>query len=331
MWWLILKNKKNNIISKNSKIYIAGHKGMAGSAIMRCFYRHGYNNIIGKTSKELDLRNQADVEKFFKTEKPEYVVLAAAKVGGIMANVEKPAEFLYDNLAIQNNVIHSSYNNNVRKLLFLGSSCIYPRLSSQPMKEEYLLDGKVEPTNEGYAIAKIAGVKLCEMYNRQYGTDYISVMPCNLYGEGDNFDSLHSHVVPALIRKFHDAKINSKKEVSIWGTGCARRELLFADDLADACLYLIENFSGNVFFNIGTGKDISIKNLSELIKDITGYKGNIVFDKTKPDGMPQKLLDVTNIEKAGWHYKTELRNGLERTYQWYLENYSLFNGGKINA
>lgn len=298
---------------------------------MRCFYGHGYNNIIGRTSKELDLRNQADVEDFFAEEKPEYVVLAAAKVGGIMANIEKPAEFLYDNLAIQNNIIHSSYKNNVKKLLFLGSSCIYPRLSPQPMKEEYLLDGKVEPTNEGYAIAKIAGMKLCEMYNRQYGTNYISVMPCNLYGPGDNFDKLHSHVVPALIRKFHEAKLYNEKEVSIWGTGSARRELLFVEDLADACLYLMENFSGSNFFNIGTGRDISIKDLSELIKDITGYKGNVVFDIAKPDGMPQKLLDVTNIKKAGWHYKTKLRDGLEMTYKWYLENYSLFNGGHVNA
>lgn len=268
-------------MKKDSKIYIAGHRGMVGSAIMRCFKSHGFNNIIGRTSRELDLRNQADVKEFFMEERPDYVVLAAAKVGGIMANIESSAEFLYDNLAIQNNVIDYSHKYGVKKLLFLASSCIYPRLAPQPMKEEYLLDGKVEPTNEGYAIAKIAGLKLCEMYNRQYGTGYISVMPCNLYGIGDNFDPMRSHVVPALIRKFHDAKVNRTESVVVWGTGKARRELLFSDDLAEACFYLMQNYSGNDFFNVGMGTDVSIKELSEIICGIVGYEGKIVFDTEK--------------------------------------------------
>lgn len=309
------------------KIYIAGHRGMVGSAIERCFRKYGCDNIVKRTSQELDLRMQADVESFFAKERPEYVILAAAKVGGIMANISAPAEFLYENLAIQNNIIHYSYKYEVKKLLFLASSCIYPRLAPQPMKEEYLLDGKVEPTNEGYAIAKIAGLKLCEMYNRQYGTDYISVMPCNLYGVGDNFDPVHSHVVPALIRKFHDAKVKKINQVVVWGTGTARRELLFVDDLAEACFYLIQSYSGNEFFNVGTGYDISIKELAEIIGDIVGYNGDIVFDTSKPDGMPQKLMDVSKLKAAGWTYKTMLRDGLQKTYQWYLNNYDRFNGG----
>ncbi|MCM1235851.1 MAG: GDP-L-fucose synthase [Ruminococcus flavefaciens] len=317
-------------MEQESKIYIAGHRGMVGSAIMRCFKSHGFNNIIGKTSKELDLRIQADVNDFFEGERPDYVILAAAKVGGIMANIESPAEFLYDNLAIQNNVINCSYKYGVKKLLFLASSCIYPRLAPQPMKEEYLLDGKVEPTNEGYAIAKIAGLKLCEMYNRQYATDYISVMPCNLYGIGDNFNPAHSHVVPALIRKFHEAKITEADNVIVWGTGNARRELLFSDDLAEACFYLMQNYSGNDFYNVGMGTDVSIKELAEIIRDIIGYEGKIVFDTGKPDGMPQKLMDVSRIKDAGWKYKTELKAGLRITYKWYLDNYDLFNGGSMD-
>ncbi len=304
---------------------------MVGSAIMRCFQAQGYHNIIGRTSKELDLRNQADVNDFFASEKPEYVVLAAAKVGGIMANIESPAEFLYDNLAIQNNIIQSSFQYGVKKLLFLASSCIYPRLAPQPMKEEYLLDGKVEPTNEGYAIAKIAGLKLCELYNRQYGTDYISVMPCNLYGIGDNFDPVRSHVVPGLIRKFHEAKVTDAAEVVVWGTGKARRELLYTDDLAEACLFLLQTYSGSSFFNVGMGVDVTIAELAEMIKGVVGYQGKVIFDRTKPDGMPQKLLDVTRLKEAGWHYKTELKDGLQQTYQWYLDNYNLFNGGSTNA
>lgn len=313
------------MLTKQSKIFIAGHRGMVGSAIHRKLQENGYTNFVLRTSKELDLKIQADVEAFFEREKPDCVVLAAAKVGGIMANMESPAMFLYDNLMIQNNVIHSAYQNGVKKLLFLGSSCIYPRLSPQPMKEEYLMDGKVEPTNEGYAVAKIAGMKMCEMYNRQYGTDYISVMPCNLYGYGDNFDPVRSHVVPAMIRKFHEAKVNNDTEVTVWGTGNARRELLFADDMADACVYLLESYSGNEFFNVGSGSDVSIRELAETVKEVVGYTGNIVFDTSKPDGMPQKLMDVSKLKDAGWIYQTELKDGLLKTYRWYLDNYDKFN------
>lgn len=313
------------MLTKQSKIFIAGHRGMVGSAIHRKLQENGYTNFVLRTSKELDLKIQADVEAFFEREKPDCVVLAAAKVGGIMANMESPAMFLYDNLMIQNNVIHSAYQNGVKKLLFLGSSCIYPRLSPQPMKEEYLMDGKVEPTNEGYAVAKIAGMKMCEMYNRQYGTDYISVMPCNLYGYGDNFDPVRSHVVPAMIRKFHEAKVNNDTEVTVWGTGNARRELLFADDMADACVYLLESYSGNEFFNVGSGSDVSIRELAETVKEVIGYTGNIVFDTSKPDGMPQKLMDVSKLKEAGWIYQTELKDGLLKTYRWYLDNYDKFN------
>lgn len=309
-------------MDKTTKIYVAGHRGMAGSAILRGLESRGYKELVTRTHQELDLTVQTDVESFFQKEKPQVVVLAAAKVGGIMANIQSPAEFLYDNLMIQSNVIHSSYRNGVKKLLFLGSSCIYPRLSPQPMKEEYLLDGKVEPTNEGYAIAKIAGMKLCEMYNRQYGTDYISVMPCNLYGYGDNFDPVRSHVVPAVIRKFYEAKRNGSPEVVVWGTGNARRELLFAEDMADACLYLLDSYSGNDFFNVGMGTDVSVRELAELVRDITGYQGRIVFDPSKPDGMPRKLLDCSRLTHAGWTCKTSLREGLEKTCQWYLENIS---------
>ena len=310
---------------KKEKIYIAGHNGMAGSAIHRMLKKAGYSNFVYRRSYELNLKNQADTEMFFEQEKPDVVILAAAKVGGIMANIESPATFLYDNLMIQSNVIHSAYRFGVKKLLFLGSSCIYPRECPQPMKEEYLLDGKVEPTNEGYAIAKIAGMKMCEMYNKQYGTDYISVMPCNLYGVGDSFDPIRSHVVAATIRKFHEAKINGDKEVVIWGTGKARRELLFADDMADACVFLMENYSGNEFFNVGTGSDVSITELSEMVADIVGYDGKMVYDTSKPDGMPQKLMDCSKLAEKGWTYKTELKDGLRKTYQWYLDNYDRFN------
>ncbi|MGN0506376.1 MAG: GDP-L-fucose synthase family protein [Lachnospiraceae bacterium] len=316
-------------MEKNAKIYVAGHRGMVGSAIVRELERQGYTNIITRTHKELDLCRQERVEAFFAEEKPEYVFLAAAKVGGIMANIASPATFLYDNLMIQNNIMECARKYSVKKLLFLGSSCIYPREAPQPMKEEFLLDGKVEPTNEGYAIAKIAGMKLCEMYNRQYGTDYISVMPCNLYGIGDNFDSQKSHVVPALIRKFHEAKENGAAEVVVWGTGQARREFLFTDDLVDACMFLMNSYSGNDFFNIGSGTDVTIRELAEIIKNVVGFEGNIVFDASKPDGMPQKLLDVTKLKNAGWEYKTKLREGLEITYRWYLDNYGLFNGGSV--
>ena len=306
-------------MEKNSKIFIAGRGGQVGSAIERKFRAEGYENIVGLRSRELDMREQSLMREFFEKERPEYVILAAAKVGGIMANMQAPAEFLYDNLAIQNNIIECSRVYGVKKLLFLASSCIYPRLSPQPMKEEYLMDGKVEPTNEGYAIAKIAGLKLCEMYNRQYGTDYISVMPCNIYGYGDNFNPTRSHVVAALIRKVHDAKVNRAESIPMWGTGIARRELMFVDDLADACFFLFNHYSGNEFFNVGTGVDVSIKELVEMIMDVEDYHAELEFDSSKPDGMPQKLLDVSRLSDAGWVAKTSLREGLEKTYKYFLE------------
>jgi len=309
-------------MDKNSKIYVAGSTGLVGSAIVRKLEAEGFRNIIEKSHSELDLLRQDDVEKFFSLEKPEYVFLAAARVGGIAANMESPAQFLYENIQIESNIIHCSYKNNVKKLLFLASSCIYPRLSPQPMKEDYLLDGKVEPTNEGYAIAKIVGIKLCEMYNKQYGTNYISIMPSNVYGIGDNFDPIRSHVVAALISKIHKAKINKEPQISIWGTGKARRELLFVDDLADACLFFMDTKQEvKSFINIGSGSDISIAGFAELLKNIIGYVGDIVFDPSKPDGMPQKLLDVSLAKTYGWEYNTELIEGLNITYQWYLNNY----------
>lgn len=306
-------------MDKNAKIYVAGHRGMVGSAIVRKLEQQGYHNLIFRSHKELDLTRQEWVEDFFKMEQPEYVVLAAAKVGGIMANIQAPAEFLYDNLAIQNNIIECSRAYGVKKLLFLASSCIYPRLSPQPMKEEYLMDGKLEPTNESYAIAKIAGLKMCQYYNTQYGTDYISVMPCNIYGYGDNFSPMKSHVVASLIRKVHEAKINGAKNIPMWGTGAARRELMFVDDLADACFFMLNNYSGNDFFNVGTGIDVSIKELVEMIMDVENYYADLEFDISKPDGMPQKLMDVSRLTKAGWKAKTSLREGLEKTYKYFLE------------
>ena len=300
-------------MDKSSKIFIAGRGGQVGSAIERKFRSEGYENIIGLRSRELDMREQSLVRRYFEAERPEYVVLAAAKVGGIMANIQSPAEFLYDNLAIQNNIIECSRHYGVKKLLFLASSCIYPRLSPQPMKEEYLMDGKLEPTNEGYAIAKIAGLKMCQYYNIQYGTDYISVMPCNIYGYGDNFSPTRSHVVAALIRK-----VNGSKTIPMWGTGVARRELMFVDDLADACFFMFNNYSGNEFFNVGTGSDVSIKELVELIMDVVGYHAELEFDTSKPDGMPQKLMDISKLKEAGWTAKTSLREGLEKTYDYFL-------------
>jgi len=307
-------------MDKQAKIYVAGHRGMAGQAISRALIDQGYRNILGRSSQELDLRNQVETESFFQQERPQVVILAAAKVGGIMANMQSPADFLYDNLLIEANVIHSAYKFGAEKLLFLASSCIYPRLAPQPMKEEYLMDGKVEPTNEGYAIAKIAGLKLCEMYNKQYKTNYISVMPCNLYGYNDNFDPIRSHVVPGLIQKIHHAKVANAPAVEIWGTGHARRELLFSEDMADACVYLLKNYSGNEFFNVGTGTDISIKELAQLICKIVGYTGDLIFDTSHPDGMPQKLMDVTKLRDFGWSCRTSLEAGLRKTYKWYLEN-----------
>jgi GDP-L-fucose synthase len=306
-------------MNKNSKIYIAGRNGLVGSSIEKKFKEKGYKNIIGLSSSKLNLKRQSDVELYFQKECPEYVILAAAKVGGILANMKAPAEFLYDNLSIQNNIIHCSYKCGVKKLLFLASSCIYPKLAIQPMKEQYLMDGKVEPTNEGYAIAKIAGLKMCELYNKQYGTNFISVMPCNIYGIGDSFDPNNSHVVPGLIRKFHEAKINDLKFVEVWGTGNARRELMFNEDLADACFYLFEAYTGNEFLNVGTGYDISILELANVIKEIVNYKGNIIFDKTKPDGMSQKLMDISKMKKIGWEHKVNIKDGIKKTYEWYLK------------
>lgn len=307
-------------MEKNSKIYVAGHRGLVGSAIVRNLKERGFTNLLVRTHKELDLKRQEDVEKFFEQEKPEYVFLAAAKVGGIHANSTYPAEFIYDNLMIESNIIHSSYKNKVKKLLFLGSSCIYPKFAEQPIKEEYLLTGELEETNEAYAIAKITGIELCKFYRRQYGCDFISAMPTNLYGINDNFDLETSHVLPALIRKIHEAKIANKEEVVIWGTGKPLREFMYVDDLADALVHLMLNYSEEIHVNMGTGKDISIGELAEVVKEVIGYKGKIVNDLSKPDGTPRKLLDVSRLEVTGWKYKIELKEGIEKTYKWYLKN-----------
>lgn len=307
-------------MNKNSKIYVAGHRGLVGSAIVRNLEERGYTNIICRTHKELDLTRQADVEKFFAEEKLEYVFLAAAKVGGIQANNTRPAEFIYENLMIESNIIHSAYKYGVKKLLFLGSSCIYPKFANQPIKEEYLLTGELEPTNEAYAIAKITGIELCKFYRRQYGCDFISTMPTNLYGINDNFDLETSHVLPALIRKFHEAKINNQEEVVMWGTGKPLREFMYVDDLADALVHLMVNYSDEIHVNMGTGKDLSIGELAQIVKEVVGYEGKIVNDLSKPDGTPRKLLDVSRLEATGWKYKTELREGIEKVYKWYLEN-----------
>jgi GDP-L-fucose synthase len=307
-------------MEKNAKIYVAGHRGLVGSAIIRNLEANGFNNIITKTREELDLLNYQVVSDFFATEKPEYVFLAAAKVGGIHANNIYPAEFIFENLQMQNNIIHNSYLNKVKKLLFLGSSCIYPRDCAQPIKEEYLLTRPLEKTNEAYAVAKIAGIKMCQSYNKQYGTNYISVMPTNLYGINDNFNLENSHVLPALLRKFHDAKLANAKEVVMWGTGEAMREFLHVDDLADACIYLIHNYSDSEIINIGTGEDMKIKDLAILIKKVVGFEGTIVNDTTKPDGTPRKLLDVSKLHNLGWKYKISLEAGIEQTYDWFLKN-----------
>lgn len=308
-------------MKKNSKIYIAGHNGLVGSAIVRNLKSNGFNNLVLKTRKELDLLDWQEVKKFFETEKPEYVFLAAARVGGILENDTYPADFIFQNLQIQNNVIHNAYLSEVKKLLFLGSSCIYPRECPQPIKEEYLLTGPLEKTNEAYAVAKIAGIKMCQSYNKQYGTKYISVMPTNLYGPNDNFDLNSSHVLPALLRKFHEAKINNQKEVIIWGTGSPKREFLHVDDLADACVFLMENYNENEIVNIGTGEDISIRELAEIVKQIVGFEGEIKNDTSKPDGTPRKLLDVSKLRSLNWKHKIELSQGIKNTYQWFLKNY----------
>jgi GDP-L-fucose synthase len=304
---------------KESKIYVAGHRGMVGSAIVRRLEAEGFNNIITRTSKELDLRNQLAVSDFFANEKPEYVFLAAAKVGGIVANNTYRAEFLYDNLQLQNNVIHYSYVNGVKKLMFLGSSCIYPKLAEQPLKEDYLLTGVLEPTNEPYAIAKIAGIKMCESYRAQYGCNFISVMPTNLYGYNDNYHPQNSHVLPALIRKFHEAKVEDKADVEIWGTGSPLREFLFSDDLADACFFLMQNYDDQQFINIGVGQDISIKDLALLVKRIVGFEGELTFNTSKPDGTPRKLMDVSRLHALGWKHKIELAEGIELAYEDFLK------------
>lgn len=354
-------------MNKDSRIYVAGHRGLVGSAIYRRLKKEGFSNIITRTHKELDLLRQSDVEAFFDSERPEYVFIAAAKVGGIAANNSYPADFIYENIVIESNIIHVSHNTSVKKLLFLGSSCIYPRECPQPMKEEYLLSGKLEPTNEPYAIAKIAGIKMCQSYNRQYGTNFVSVMPTNLYGPGDDFDLETSHALPALIRKVQEAKVRSAKRlegrggrleaekaegrrvevrgerveaqkedasnlkrsdpqtlsgnyVTVWGTGSPRREFLHVDDLADACVFIMNHYDGSEIINIGVGKDISITELVSMIKEIVGFDGEIAFDSSKPDGTPQKLLDISKLEALGWRAKISLREGIKQTYQWYLEN-----------
>jgi GDP-L-fucose synthase len=309
-------------MESDSKIYIAGHTGLVGSAIQRELKEQGYSNIIGRTREELDLERQTQVEPFFEEQRPEYVILAAAKVGGILANNSFPAEFIYSNIMVQTNVIHSAYRTGVKKLLFLGSSCIYPKHCPQPMKEEYLLTGTLEPTNEPYALAKIAGIRICQSYNRQYGTNYISVMPTNLYGPNDNFDLETSHVLPALIRKFHEAKIQTNSSVTIWGTGSPRREFLHVDDLADACIFLMNHYDESDMINIGCGEDISIAELALLVKDIVGYTGNIEYNIDKPDGTPQKLLDVSKLKGLGWQPKLSLQEGIKKTYEWYCRNES---------
>ncbi|VFQ47304.1 GDP-L-fucose synthase family protein [Desulfoluna butyratoxydans] len=307
-------------MNKNARIYVAGHRGLVGSAIVRKLKAEGYSHLITRTHAELDLTNQKAVEQFFNNEKPEYVFLAAAKVGGIMANQTYPAEFIHQNLMIQTNVIHSSYVHGVKKLLFLGSSCIYPKMASQPIKEEYLMTGPLEPTNSAYAVAKIAGIEMCWAYNKQYGTRYIPIMPTNLYGPNDNFDLETSHVLPALIRKFHEAKKTKAKSVTIWGTGTPKREFLYVDDMADACIHLLTstmNTNTEILFNIGAGTDISIEELAQIVGSIVGYSGTIVYDHSKPDGTPLKRLDVSKTEKIGWKPKTPLAEGIRRTYTWF--------------
>lgn len=310
-------------LKKEAKIYVAGHRGMVGSAIVRQLKAHGYQQIIVRTSKELDLRNQQAVAEFFQAEKPDYVFLAAAKVGGIVANNTYRADFLYENLAIQNNVIHAAHVNNVRKLMFLGSSCIYPKMAPQPLKESYLLSGYLEPTNEPYAIAKIAGIKMCEAYRAQYGCDFISVMPTNLYGPNDNYDLQNSHVLPAMIRKFHEAKERGDSSMELWGTGSPMREFLYADDLAEACLFLMENYSDPELVNIGTGVDVTIKELAETVKEIVGFDGEIRWDVSKPDGTPRKLMDVSKLHQLGWKHSIELADGIRLAYQDFLANVEL--------
>lgn len=317
-------------IDKASKIYIAGHRGLVGSAITKKFQQEGYTNLLLRTRAELNLFDQGAVLHFFEMEKPEYVILAAAKVGGIKENMTHQADFIYENVQIQNNVIWSAFKNDVKKLLFLGSSCIYPRECKQPMKEEFFMEGKVEPTNEGYAMAKILGMKLCEKIHEQYGKKFISCMPTNIYGPYDTFDLEASHVIPALIRRIHEAEETNTPTVTIWGSGESRREFMYMDDLANACYWLLQEYIDKDFLNVGTGEDVSIKELAYLIKDMVGYKGKLVFDVSKPDGMPRKLLDVSKIHEAGWHHTVNLQQGLEQTYKWYLSNKEIANTARHN-
>ena len=312
--------KVEEMMDKGAKIYVAGHRGMVGSAIVRELRRQGYNNIITRTHRELDLTRQQEVEDFFSLEKPEYVFLAAAKVGGIIANQDALADFMWENITMEMNVIHSAWENSCKKLEFLGSSCIYPRMATQPMKENCLLTSELEKTNEAYALAKISGLKYCEYLNRQYGTDYISVMPTNLYGPNDYYHPTHSHVLPALIRRFHEAKQDGKTEVTCWGDGSPLREFLYVDDLANLCVFLMNHYSGNETVNAGTGKELSIKELTELVAKVVGYTGKILWDTSKPNGTPRKLLDVSKAEKLGWHYKKELDEGSKLAYMDFLQN-----------
>lgn len=306
-------------MEKSSKIFVAGHRGMVGSAIVRKLEQEGFTNIVTRTSTELDLRNQEAVHIFFEKEKPGFVFLAAAKVGGILANNTYRAEFLYDNLLMESNIIHAAYKNEVKKLLFLGSSCIYPKLAPQPLKEEHLLTGLLEPTNEPYAIAKIAGIKLCEAYRDQYGCNFIAAMPTNLYGPGDNYHLQNSHVIPAMIRKFHEAKVNSAATVEIWGTGTPLREFMYADDMAAACFYLMQEYNEKLFVNVGTGEEVTIKDLALLIKEVTGFAGTIQFDTSKPDGTPRKLMDSSKLHALGWKHTTSLREGLAKAYRFFQQ------------
>lgn len=319
MSFLVKTPKRKNKLEKSAKIYVAGHRGMVGSAIVRNLQSKGYTNIVYRTSKELDLRDYNAVQAFLQEEKPEYVFLAAAKVGGIVANNTYKGQFLFENLQIQNNVIHGSYLIGVKKLMFLGSSCIYPKFAPQPLKEEYLLTGTLEPTNEPYAIAKIAGIKMCEAYRDQYGCNFISVMPTNLYGPNDNYDLNNSHVLPAMIRKFHEAKKENKSQVELWGTGSPMREFLHADDLADACVYLMDTYNDSTLVNIGTGVDITIKELAETIKAEVGYEGEIFWNTEKPDGTPRKLMDVSKLHGLGWKHSIDLKEGIHKVYSEYKE------------
>ncbi|EJT6493242.1 GDP-L-fucose synthase [Clostridium perfringens] len=308
-------------MNKNSKIYVAGHRGLVGSAIVRNLEEKGFNNIICRTHKELDLTNQNEVRRFFEEERPEYVFLAAAKVGGIHANNTYPADFIYENLMIQNNVIKAAHDFEVKKLLFLGSTCIYPKMAPQPIKEDYLLTGSLEETNEAYAVAKIAGLEMCKFFKRQYGDNFISCMPTNLYGPNDNFDLKNSHVLPALIRKFHEAKVNNSEVVEVWGTGKPLREFLYVDDMADACVFLMENYDGEQHVNIGTGVEVSIRELAETVKEVVGFAGELVFNTDMPDGTPRKLTTVDKLNGLGWKHKVDLNNGIKMAYEWFLENY----------